>query len=115
MKWIEVGFIKEGIHCFPGAKNLPGVEYLANEHSHYFYFTIKIEVYHNDREIEFLLFRRELEKLYNNNILTLNYKSCEMMADELADIIMEIYPKRKLVIKVAEDNINAAIGEYNND
>ena len=36
--WIFVTFQKEGIHCWPDAVSMPGVEFLANPHRHMFHF-----------------------------------------------------------------------------
>ena len=86
MKNIWVTFKKEGIHKYPAAltdPELKGVEFLGYPHRHIIHFKVMIEVFHDDREIEFNLFKRWLEGLYNGT-LELDYKSCEMMADELA-------------------------------
>lgn len=115
---IQVQFIKEGVHRFPGATapefktgDQYDVSYLANEHSHYFYFTVQIAVTHNDRDIEFLQFRRWLESLYGP-ILAMDYKSCEMLAEELIVEITKRYPGRWMKVSVFEDNINGAHLEF---
>ncbi len=80
---IWVTFQKEGLHKWPDATQHPGVEFLANEHRHMFHFRVDLDVWHDDREVEFILFKRELAGLYEQGTLQLDYKSCEMMADEL--------------------------------
>ncbi len=75
-RYIWVTFRKEGIHKYPGAVDLPGVEFLANEHRHIFHFRVELQVWHDDREVEFILFKRELEGLYAEETLQLDYKSC---------------------------------------
>lgn len=110
--WIFVTFQKEGIHCWPDAVSMPGVEFLANPHRHMFHFRVEIQVYHDDREIEFILFKRELEKLYTDETLQLDYKSCEMLAAELAKYIIDHYPGRKLKIEISEDGENGAVVYY---
>ena len=109
-KFIYVTFQKEGIHCYPDAPE--GVEFLRNDHRHMFHFRVDIEVFHDDRELEFILFKRELEALYADTILELDYKSCEMMADDLADYLVENYPGRDLRITVSEDCENGAVCFY---
>jgi hypothetical protein len=42
----------------------------------------------------------------------LDYKSCEMIADDLASEIQAMYPNRWLKISVAEDNENGCEMEY---
>ena len=109
--YIKVSFQKEGIHKFPGAKDLPGVEFLQYPHRHIFYFYVTMEVLHDNREVEFILFKRELENLYSEHALELDYQSCEMMAESLINYIEENYPKRAIKVEVYEDNENGAIVE----
>ena len=109
-KFIFVTFQKEGIHCYPDAPE--GVEFLRNDHRHIFHFRVEIEVWHDDRDIEFILFKRELEDLYSEKTLELDYKSCEMMADDLAEYLEENYPGRNLKIEVSEDGENGAVCYY---
>ena len=109
-KRIWVQFQKEGIHCYPDAPQ--GAEFLKHPHRHIFHFRVEIDVFHDDRDIEFILFKRELEGLYSSGTLQLDYKSCEMMADDLADHIKSKYPGRTFTISVSEDNENGAICQY---
>jgi hypothetical protein len=109
-KYIWVTYQKEGIHRYPDAPK--GVEFLRNPHRHMFHFKVQIEVFHDDRDIEFILFKRELEGLYTDGTLQLDYRSCEMMADDLADYIKVNYPGRHLIITVSEDGENGATCYY---
>lgn len=114
MRTIWVTFHREGIHCYPAALTDPNlatgcwddVSFLGHPHRHIFHFRVWIEVYHNDRDIEFIQFKRWLEGLYNAHTLELDYQSCEMIADQLAERIQSKYPGRWLKISVAEDNEN---------
>jgi len=74
---------------------------------------VSIDVFHNDRDIEFIQFKRWLEALYVGGTLELNYKSCEMIADDLYDQIAERYPERNVVIEVSEDGENGCEILYN--
>ena len=120
-KKVWVTFSKEGIHCFPQAATDPklntgdeyDVSFLASPHRHIFHFRVCIDVYHDDRELEFIQFKRWLESLYSGNILALNYKSCEMIADDLYLQIAEKYPNRDVWIEVSEDGENGCYVEYN--
>ena len=78
-------------------------------------FRVSIDVFHNDRDIEFIQFKRWCESLYNGegSILNLNYKSCEMIADDLYNQIAERYPERNVVIEVSEDGENGCEILYN--
>jgi hypothetical protein len=120
-KKIWVTFQKEGVHCYPAAATDPmlatgdehDVSFLANLHRHIFHFRVAIEVTHNDRDIEFIQFKRWLESLYVNTILQLDYKSCEMIADDLYLQIATKYPNRDVWIEVSEDGENGCSAEYN--
>ena len=114
-RFIEVTFQKEGIHKYPAAltdPKLKDVEFLGYPHRHMFHFTVTIAVQHNDREIEFILFKRELENLYKNGLFEIDYKSCEMIAEELIDYIKNKYPLRMVAVKVSEDGENGALLSY---
>ena len=125
---IWVTFQKEGIHCYPAAATDPqlatgdeyDVSFLANPHRHMFHFRVAIDVFHNDRDIEFIQFKRWLENLYSgtgpfneNRVLELNYKSCEMIADDLYSQIAARYPNRAVIIDVSEDGENGCVIHYN--
>ena len=53
-----------------------------------------------------------MEKLYSEKTLELDYKSCEMMADDLYLMITNKYPGREIHIDVSEDGENGAHIEY---
>mgnify|MGYP003315614734 CR=1 FL=1 len=119
---IWVTFQKEGIHKYPAALDDPklatgdwdDVSFLGHPHRHMFHFRVDLEVFHDDREVEFILFKRELEGLYTEGTLQLDYKSCEMMADDLAEQIKTKYPKREIWIEVSEDGENGCFQTYEN-
>ena len=120
-RMIFVKFQKEGIHKYPAAATDPAlatgdeydVSFLATPHRHIFHFDVAIEVFHNDRDIEFIQFKRWLENQYSQNILQLDYKSCEMISDDLYEVIATRYPDRSIAIQVSEDNENGAYIVYN--
>ena len=120
-KKVWVTFQKEGIHCFPAAATDPklntddeyNVSFLASPHRHIFHFRVCIDVFHDDRELEFIQFKRWLKSLYGSNILELNYKSCEMIADDLYTQIAAKYSNRDVWIEVSEDGENGCSVEYN--
>lgn len=109
-KSIWVTFQKEGIHKYPNAPD--EVEFLRYPHRHIFKFKVQIEVYNDDRDIEFFIFKRWLESLYTDDTLELDYKSCEMIADDLAKEIKDKYSGRWLAIDVSEDGENGCHIEY---
>ena len=93
---IFITFQREGIHCWPDAIQHQGVEFLAHPHRHMFHFKVELEVKHNDREVEFILLKRELSGL------------CEMLAEELVGYVVNHYPCRRLAVEVSEDGENGA-------
>lgn len=107
---IFVQFTKEGIHRYPDAP--AGVEFLQHPHRHIFHFRVTVDVFHNDRDIEFILFKRELESLYSAQTLQVDFKSCEMLAEDLIDYISKKYPGRKISVEVSEDGENGATLSY---
>jgi hypothetical protein len=125
---IWVTFRREGVHCYPAAATDPqlatgdqyDVSFLGSPHRHIFHFRVSIDVFHNDRDIEFIQFKRWLENLYSGTgpynegrVLELNYKSCEMIADDLYIQIAGRYPGRAVEIEVSEDGENGCLISYN--
>ena len=119
-RFIWVTFQREGIHCYPQAGHDPAlatgdeydVSFLGTPHRHIFHFRVGIQVTHNDRDIEFIQFKRWLESLFRG-ILELNNKSCEMISDDLYEVIATRYPDRDIQIEVSEDGENGCLINYN--
>jgi hypothetical protein len=117
---IWVTFRKEGIHKYPAAATDPAlatgdeydVSFLGVPHRHIFHFRVWIDVFHNDRDIEFIQFKRWLENLYRDGTLQLDFKSCEMMADDLYLQIAGRYADRNIIIEVSEDGENGCTIDY---
>lgn len=117
---IWVTFRKEGIHKYPAAATDPAlatgdeydVSFLGVPHRHIFHFRVWIDVFHNDRDIEFIQFKRWLENLYRDGTLQLDFKSCEMMADDLYLQIAGRYADRNIIIEVSEDGENGCTITY---
>ena len=86
-KMIWVTFQKEGMHKYPAALDDPklatgdeyDVSFLGYPHRHIFHFKVAIEVFHDDRDIEFIQFKRWLLNLYKEGTIQSDFKSCEMM------------------------------------
>jgi hypothetical protein len=120
--FIYVTFQKEGIHCYPAAAtdstlatgDKYDVSFLGTPHRHIFHFKVYIEVTHDDRDIEFIQFKRWLEHCYNDGTLELDHKSCEMIARELNTTINARYPSREIWVDVSEDGENGAFLKFFN-
>ncbi len=119
-KMIWITFRKEGMHRYPAAATDPNlatgdeydVSFLANEHRHIFHFRVWLGVTHNDRDVEFIQFKRWLENLYKDATLSLDHKSCEMMSDDLYAQVSQKYPNREVWIEVSEDGENGSFIKY---
>ena len=119
-KMIWVTFRKEGMHKYPAALEDPklktgdeyDVSFLGYPHRHTFHFKVAIEVFHDDRDIEFIQFQRWILSLYNQGTLQNDFKSCEMMSDDLYIQITKKYPGRKIEIDVSEDGENGSHAIY---
>ena len=111
IRMIAVTFQKSGVHQYPAAPD--DVQYLRAPHRHLFKFKVKIQVWHDDREIEFHQFLNWVEGLYSGEqSLSLNNSSCEMISDSLAAIIQSRYPDRLLQIEVWEDGECGSVSSY---
>jgi len=112
--YIWVTFQKEGIHKYPQAATDPklatgdclDVSFLGTPHRHIFHFRVEMEVFHDDRDVEFIQAKRIMERWYNDGTLQLDYKSCEMMARELYAKCIAQWPDRCYNIEVSEDGEN---------
>ena len=88
----------EGMHNWPGAKNIfPEVAFLSDMHRHKWFITAKKEVFHDDRDVEFIMFKRDIidylsEEYYNSDTRTHEFgaKSCEMLAKEIMELRISI-------------------------
>jgi hypothetical protein len=117
---IWVTFQKEGMHKYPAALTDPNlatgdeydVSFLGYPHRHIFHFKVWIGVTHDDRDIEFIQFKRWLLNLYKDATLSLDFKSCEMMSGDLFDAISVKYPNREVWIEVSEDGENGSFIKY---
>ena len=122
-KMIWVTFRKEGIHMYPGADTDPklatgdwdDVSFLGVPHRHIFHFKVWIEVFHDDRDIEFIQFKRWLQRLYDKSVLELDHKSCEMISNDLFLQIAQRYPGRNIWIDVSEDGENGSFIKYDKE
>ncbi len=70
-----------GLHCWPkAAEVMPEVAYLANLHNHHFEITCKKRVSEDDRQIELIQFRLEVEDYLKRNFYDEIYKCCNFKA-----------------------------------
>jgi hypothetical protein len=114
-KWIWVTFQKAGFHRYPEAEtnpNLKDVTYLASRHRHLFKFKVQIQVTHNNRDLEFHQVLNFCETLFQTKNIEIDYKSVEMLADDLYTHLSNAYPNRAMKIEVSEDGECGGLIEY---
>lgn len=119
--FIWVTFQKEGIHRYPAAATDPklatgdwlDVSFLASPHRHIFHFRVEMAVFHDDRDVEFIQLKRTIESWYGQGTLTVDYKSCEMIAKDLYERIIDAWPARDIRIEVSEDGENGCRMYFN--
>lgn len=100
----------EGLHCWPAAKNVfPEVSFLSDPHRHIFFIELKKKVYHDDRDIEFIIFKRDVQ-----NYLYKKYYKEEKRCHDFSSMSCEMIAKELLkefdceFVSVFEDNENGA-------
>lgn len=104
----------EGTHCYPEAPE--EVAYLRSEHRHMFGVEVRMDVYHDDREVEFIMLKHFVsgwidERLKRGEkVAKLGAMSCEQVAKELiVELEQRFGMARHLVVAINEDGENGAI------
>jgi len=100
----------DGLHSWPDAKKVfPEVGFLSDVHRHMFHFKAKKRVNHDDRDVEFIMFKRDIEEYLHDRYWKQEYrshffgsKSCEMLAKEILEYFDCEY------VSVFEDDENGA-------
>lgn len=103
--YIEVNLSHEALHNWPDAKEkLPDVDFLSYPHRHVFAIQLIKEVSHDDRDVEIIMFKRQVEA-YLTATWGKNFgsQSCEMIA---AKLLAEFDCDQ---VRVLEDNENGAV------
>lgn len=82
-----------GTHSWPRVVDFPelkAVHYLQHDHRHVFHIRVEKEVTHDDRDIEIIMLKQEIEKFFRDEYYTerdglcvFGSKSCEMMCEML--------------------------------
>lgn len=107
MIWVTTQAVK-----FHRWLNAPVIaSFLKDYHRHLFKYKLSIEVYHDDREVEFFQAQTHLIEVVNQ-IPRTSDMSCEQMGDFIATRFKEGYPDRKLIVEVSEDGENGSYKEY---
>jgi hypothetical protein len=76
-------------------------------------FFFQIQIFHNDRELEFHQVLNYCESLFATQAIDIDYKSVEMLSDDLYVQLAAKYPGRNMKISVSEDGECGCIIDYN--
>ena len=109
-RFVYVTLQKEFIHQYKDAPD--EVSYLRFPHRHMAHIKVKVEVFNNDREIEFIMLKHKLE-LHLNYLTKTSNNSCETIATELFTFMQHEYSmSRDMEITVSEDGENGSTLVY---
>lgn len=84
MKLVFAKLLFEATHNWPNC-NIEEVAYLKHEHRHIFHITAYVEVMHEDRDVEFIVLKHEIEAFLQEKYpdRKLGSTSCETLANIL--------------------------------
>ena len=108
-KYVVITTQFPAIHNWPDC-DIKEVGFLSHSHRHIFHITMKFEVSHNNREIEFLYMKKKLDDWIDDNYRYkhLGSKSCEDIATELlkkfAAYFVSVFEDEENGAEVYEDN-----------
>lgn len=105
--WAIVKWQFEGLHYYAGAENEE--KFLQHPHRHMFHCEAQVEQFHNDRDVEYIWLKRELQKWFG--VFRQGRFSCEMIAEEIWRHLNTLLPGRGYKVRVTEDGENGAMIE----
>lgn len=109
--FVIITFQLEGIHNWPEAKEVfPDVNFLSDVHRHMFHFKLCKRVNHDDRDVEFIRWKRHvinnLREGFRNDELGTYLDFGRMSCEQIAKNLMEYYDCEW--VEVFEDGENGA-------
>lgn len=107
MKFIKTKTQFVGFHSWPDAP--PETDFLKDRHRHIFIISAKVEVLHNNRDVEFFHLQDDIVYWLENNVNKHDVGSCESLAERLLESLETRYLKRKIEITVSEDGESEGI------
>jgi len=91
----------EGIHAWEKCPH-DDVGFLRHPHRHIFHVVMKVEVFHHDRQLEFIKVKRSLNRFLKTFDIDLGSNSCEMLAKQIGMVFVPIFPVH--MVSVFEDD-----------
>lgn len=104
----------EGIHCYPEAP--VEVAYLREPHRHIFGVCVEVEVFDDDREIEFIMLKHRIDEYIfkqcgGRSVWYMGRMSCEQVAKGIVRMLFESLSNptnRYIAVTIDEDGENGA-------
>ena len=106
-RFVQCQTQREFIHCWPEAPE--EVKFLRDPHRHMLHIRVKIAVYHDDRDIEFIMLKHKVNTLLLRKFP--DRTSCEQVGEYLIEELQYFYGKRHMEVEISEDGENSAIIE----
>ena len=107
MIWAIVKFQFPGVHQYKDAPE--EVAFLRNVHRHVFHCEVAVQQVEGvDRDIEYIMFKNALRNatpLFHTSV----EDSCETMATNIRNFVLETFPDRQVIVQVFEDNENGTM------
>lgn len=83
---IEVNLQHEATHFWPESDAIPEVSFLKHPHRHIFHIRLRKKVSHDNRQIEIIQFKRQVEDFLSSQFQKdFGSSSCEMIAKHLLE------------------------------
>jgi len=107
---VIITFRMEGMHRWPEAKDVfPDVGFLSDPHRHMFHFKMSKLVEHNDRDVEFIRWKRKVQKwlwkeFRDGSDMHLNFE--RMSCEDIATVLLTKFKCE--YVEVFEDGENGA-------
>ncbi|SLN41720.1 hypothetical protein [Pseudooctadecabacter jejudonensis] len=106
-RWVEVSFQRDLVH---GDKNVEVP--FGQRHRHRVTFSVRVNVHHADREIEYFALRKFCMQLWPGDTHQVGDASLETIAEDMLRKLVSEYPGRNWELRVLEDAENGAVIQY---
>ncbi len=103
---VEVSFQRDIVHG--DTSELP----IGKHNRHNVTFSVRVNVHHADREIEYFALRRFCMDLWPGDTHEVGDASLEWLAENLLNQLVQKYPGRVWELRVLEDAENGAVIQY---
>lgn len=100
MRFVKIRTQFIGFHSWKDAPEKTA--FLRDKHRHLFKVSVKMRVFHNDREVEFFALQDRVIR-WSRRLKKDDVGSCEMVAEKLLKILSREYPGRLIEVTISED------------